>query len=55
VLEDENHRRYFALLTALSKVSSDLPRAAALLADADGDADAVNRLREAFGLTSPPF
>jgi hypothetical protein len=50
--EDENHRRHLALLTAISQVSSDLPRAAALLADAADDAAALSRLREAFGLTA---
>jgi hypothetical protein len=52
MLEDENHRRHLALLTAISQVTSDLPRVAALLADADDDADAVSRLQEAYSLTS---
>ena len=52
MLEDENHRRHLALLTAISQVSSDLPRAAALLADAADDAAAISRLREAYGLTA---
>jgi hypothetical protein len=52
MLQDENHRRHLALLTAISEVSSDLPRAAALLADAGDEADAVSRLQEAYGLTS---
>jgi DNA gyrase/topoisomerase IV subunit A len=52
MLEDENHRRHLALLTAISQVSSDLPRAAALLADAADDAAALSRLREAYGLTA---
>lgn len=50
MLEDENHRRHLALLTAISQVTSDLPRAASLLADAD-DAAAVSRLQVAYGLT----
>ncbi|HEY0377902.1 MAG TPA: hypothetical protein VGC87_13350 [Pyrinomonadaceae bacterium] len=51
MLEDENHRRHLALLTAISQVTSDLPRAATLLADVDDDAAAVSRLQEAYGLT----
>ncbi len=49
--EDEDHRRSLALLTAISRVASDLPRAVALLAEADDDADAVGRLQAAYGLT----
>lgn len=52
MLEDDDHRRHLALLAAISQVSSDLPRAAALLADAADDADAISRLREAYGLTA---
>jgi hypothetical protein len=52
VLDDESHRRHLALLTAISQVSADVPRTAAVLAGADDDADAVSRLQEAYGLTS---
>ncbi len=52
MLEDENHQRHLALLTAISQVSSDLPRAAALLADAADDAAAISRLRKAYGLAA---
>src|SRR3712207_4263343 len=52
MFENENHRRHLALLTAISQVLTDLPRAAALLADAADDAAAIGRLREAYGLTA---
>jgi hypothetical protein len=50
--DDQNHRRTLAFLTAMSQVSADLPRAAAVLANADDDAEAVGRLQDAYGLTS---
>jgi hypothetical protein len=48
---DDNHRTHLAVLTALSRISADVPALAALLADADDDADAIGRLQEAYDLS----
>src|SRR4051812_34249918 len=46
--DDENHRTHLAVLTALSRVSDDLPAFIALLADADDDAAAGRRLQDTY-------
>ncbi|MGY1640755.1 hypothetical protein ACI782_06420 [Geodermatophilus sp. SYSU D00703] len=51
MLQDENHQTRLAVLTAISQVSTDLPRLVALLADADDDTDARERLQEAYKFT----